>query len=220
MVPLKHIEYDVEIINSLVSITLTQKYVNPTQKFLEMEYCFPINPNACVYKFVASFGNKRIEGVVKEKEQAKKEYTEAVKQGKQAAYGEIDPNSKDIMKLRIGNVAPQAEVKVEISYLHELALSFNTFYRLQILGTISPRYMNYIPKDDFVKCFEKESQVSKGLFYWSFKIKLKTSRKVVFFDSQTHDIALTLQNDMGTESNFTMEKLSLPNKDFVFTFTT
>ena len=39
-----------------------------------MEYSFPINPEACVYKFTAQFGKTRIEGVLKEKEEAKKEY--------------------------------------------------------------------------------------------------------------------------------------------------
>ena len=55
-----------------------------------MEYSFPINPEACVYKFIAQFGKTRIEGVVKEKEEAKKEYEEAVKEGKKAAYGDLD----------------------------------------------------------------------------------------------------------------------------------
>lgn len=57
------------------------------------------------------------------------------------------------MKLRIGNVDPKTEVQVEISYLQELALSYNTFYRLQIFGTISPRYLNHIPKEDILKSF-------------------------------------------------------------------
>lgn len=68
MVPLRSCEYDLEIVNSLVNVSLTQTYINPTEKFLEVDYCFPINPNSCVYKFVALFGNNRIEGIVKEKE--------------------------------------------------------------------------------------------------------------------------------------------------------
>ena len=30
-----------------------------------MEYSFPVNPQACIYKFAAEFGHMRIEGVVK-----------------------------------------------------------------------------------------------------------------------------------------------------------
>lgn len=51
LVPLRHIEYHLEIVNSLLSITLNQKYYNPTDKFLEVDYSLPINPNSSIYKF-------------------------------------------------------------------------------------------------------------------------------------------------------------------------
>jgi hypothetical protein len=72
LVPLRTCEYSMEIVNAVVEVTLVQTYHNPTDKFLELEYSFPISPNACVYRFVAEFGNMRIEAVVKEKEYAKK----------------------------------------------------------------------------------------------------------------------------------------------------
>jgi hypothetical protein len=68
MVPLRSIEYDLEVVNAIVSVALVQTYQNPTEKFLELEYNFPINPSACVYRFSAEFGKVRVEGVVKEKE--------------------------------------------------------------------------------------------------------------------------------------------------------
>ena len=79
LVPLKSSDYHLEIVNSIANVNLIQSYHNPTEKFLEMEYSFPVNPSACIYKFTAEFGKTRIEGVVKEKEEAKKEYQEAVK---------------------------------------------------------------------------------------------------------------------------------------------
>lgn len=65
MVPLKNIDYDIEIVNSLVHITLVQTYENPSEKFLELEYSFPLDPKSCIYRFVAEFGNNVIEGIVK-----------------------------------------------------------------------------------------------------------------------------------------------------------
>ena len=72
LAPLKMSDYHLEIANAITNVNLTQLYHNPTDKFLEMEYNFPIAPNACIYRFTAQFGNIRIEGVVKEKEEAKK----------------------------------------------------------------------------------------------------------------------------------------------------
>ncbi len=60
LVPLKHIEYDLEIVNSLSNITIKQKYFNPTDKYLEVDYSLPISPESSIYKFEAEFGNVRI----------------------------------------------------------------------------------------------------------------------------------------------------------------
>ena len=117
LVPLKHIDYQLEIVNSLLHVTLVQRYDNPTDKFLEVDYSFPISPEASIYKFIAQFGDVTIEGVVKEKEEAKKEYEQAKSEGRQVAMGSLDSDSKDIMKLEIGNIPPKTEFVVTVSFL-------------------------------------------------------------------------------------------------------
>lgn len=73
--------------NNLAKIKLTQTYKNPLVGFLEVEYSFPKDPNACLYSFQAKFDDTLLIGKVKEKEEAKQEYQEALKQGRQVAYG-------------------------------------------------------------------------------------------------------------------------------------
>lgn len=75
--PLKNLDYHLEIVNSLLNITLVQRYENPTEKYLEVSYSLPVNPESAVYRFEAEFNNVKLEGIVKEKEQAKKEYEKA-----------------------------------------------------------------------------------------------------------------------------------------------
>jgi len=41
---LRHIDYSLDITNSLLNITLKQKYFNPTDKYLEVDYSQPISP--------------------------------------------------------------------------------------------------------------------------------------------------------------------------------
>jgi hypothetical protein len=220
LVPLRSSEYAVEIVNAVANISLTQLYVNPTDSFLEVSYSFPISPNACVYRFAAEFGKTRVEGVVKEKEEAKREYKEAVSQGKRAAIGALDENSKDILHLKVGNIAPREEVRIELVFMQELTLANNTFYQLRLFGTISPRFLNHIPKESFLEGFRNPSAKSTGAFYWNFSISLRTCKKVVFFDSNSHDISLVSQNEPQTSLELAMEKTAVPNKDFLFTYTT
>ena len=73
--------------NGVAEVAFHQTYVNRGDKFLELQYRFPVYPNACIHKFVATFSKMRMEGVVKEKEVAHVEYSEAVKAGKRAALG-------------------------------------------------------------------------------------------------------------------------------------
>ena len=158
MVPLKHIDYQLSISNSLANISLSQRYENPSDKFLEVDYSFPISPNASIYKFYVEFADIRIDGVIKEKEEAKKEFEKAKSEGKQAVLGSIDPLSKDVMNLEIGNIPPHTEFTLYISFIQEMHLSMNTFYRIQIPSTISPRYAS-----NYFDMLEKDKKSDKKM---------------------------------------------------------
>lgn len=103
-----------------------------------------------------------------------------------------------------------------------MKISQNTFYKLHIPSTISPRYMNKVNGESKLA----EHQIKKGKssgkvdFTWAFKIDIQTTRKVVFFNSPTHSLTLLNQNKKGTETLLVMEKSEIPNKDFTFLFTT
>jgi hypothetical protein len=42
-------------------------------------YEFPVNPKACFYKFLGTFGNKKLEGIVKEMEERRKKWLKSYK---------------------------------------------------------------------------------------------------------------------------------------------
>jgi len=50
-------------------------------------------------------------------------------------------------------------------------------------------------------------------------VEVKTTKKVIFFDSPSHNITLLSQNEQGTETLLMMEKSETPNKDFTFVYT-
>lgn len=71
----------------------------------------------------------------------------------------MDPETKDIMILKIGNIEPNEKVMIEISYIEELTLSMNTFYRFALPVKNSPRFFNSIPVDDFRNSFQNKVKV-------------------------------------------------------------
>ena len=67
----------IDIVNGLANLTLVQTYENPISSFLEVDYSLPVNSESSIYKFEVEFNNVKIEGVVREKEEAKKLHEKA-----------------------------------------------------------------------------------------------------------------------------------------------
>lgn len=206
--------------NSLLHISLVQHYYNPTEKYLEVSYSLPVWPESTVYKFEAEFNNVKLEGIVKEKEQAKKECEQAKSEGRQAAIVTVDADSKDILNMSIGNIPPKTQFKVTIAFLREMAIGMNSFYRLVVPSTISPRYLKKVENAAKVsKPRQQKGELhSKAGFTWTFKIEIKTSKKLVFFESSSHKLSMISQNKEATETLFIMKKEEIPNKDFHFVY--
>lgn len=75
--------YNVEDVYAVAE--LVQEYYSDAPVDRQVEYVFPLPPDAAVCAFKAVIDDKKvIKGVVKEKEEAKKEYKEAVAAGKTA----------------------------------------------------------------------------------------------------------------------------------------
>ena len=97
MVPLKTIDYNLEIVNSLVHVTLEQEYENPSNHYLGVYYSFPMKPQYNLYKFQAIFENIVVEGVIKEKTVVLDELQKAKRRGKNAVIMRVDDDNKNII---------------------------------------------------------------------------------------------------------------------------
>ena len=174
-------DYQLLIVGGLAQLSLRQEYENPSPHFLEFEYFFPIEPNACVTSFKATFADQEIVGIVKEKEEAKAEYQAAKEQGRQVAFGEVCAESKDVMRLQIGNVPPMTRVTILMVCSYPLEASLNTFWRLSVQSHVWPRYLND-PRS-------KITGSTSAQFSWTFKLELRASAKIVSCSSPTHRLA-------------------------------
>jgi len=75
--------YNVEDVYAVAE--LVQEYYSDAPVDRQVEYVFPLPPDAAVCAFKAVIDDKKvIKGIVKEKEEAKKEYKEAIAAGKTA----------------------------------------------------------------------------------------------------------------------------------------
>ena len=97
-------------------------YLNESEEQLEAKYKFPLDAMAAVCGFEAFINGKHVVGTVKEKEQAKREYTEAVAKG-HGAYLMEEADEGEVFTITVGNLPPRAECLIKITYVTELAVA-------------------------------------------------------------------------------------------------
>lgn len=135
------------IVSSTSRTVLTQNFVNPaTDKAIpELRYTFPLYDGVSVVGFTCTINKDRVvRGVVKERNEARKTYQEAVDRGETAGLLEQLPEASDVFTTTVGNVPAGAELRVEITYLGELKHDAEADgIRFTIPTSIAPRYGDY-----------------------------------------------------------------------------
>ena len=138
-VPLKDVHYDVTVIDRNAQIVLTQKFENDEDDKIEAHYKFPLSGGASVYSFEATNdAGETVVGVCKEKEEAKREYNDAIEQGDTAYYMEVSDN---VFSMAIGGLSAKSGVTITIKFACELMNEGDhTKLRLTIPLSIAERY--------------------------------------------------------------------------------
>jgi len=133
-----NIDVAMSITGIINRVSVTQSFSNTTDHWQEGIYVFPLPENAAVDHMRLRIGERIIEGQIKEKQEAKKTYQHAKKQGKQAALTEQErPN---IFTTSVANIAPHKTVKVEIEY-QQIVHYDNGAFSLRFPMVVGPRYI-------------------------------------------------------------------------------
>ncbi|CAF4946815.1 unnamed protein product, partial [Rotaria sp. Silwood1] len=120
LVPLKSFHIRAQIVDATVEVVLYQVYHNTSSTPIEAKYVFPLDDNSTVCGFEAHINNKVIKGIVKEKEQAKKEYREAIEKGHGAYL--MHQEQAQVFSVAVGNLPANNEVIIKITYVAELEI--------------------------------------------------------------------------------------------------
>ena len=133
-----NIDVAMNITGMINRVSVIQSFSNTTDDWQEGVYVFPLPENAAVDHMRLRIGERIIEGQIKEKQEAKKVYQQAKKQGKQAALTEQErPN---IFTTSVANIPPHETVKVEIEY-QQIVNYDNGAFSLRFPMVVGPRYI-------------------------------------------------------------------------------
>jgi Ca-activated chloride channel family protein len=133
-------------ISGLVArVSVRQEFRNEGSEWTEGVYVFPLPDRAAVDRLRLYIGDRFIEGEIREKEQARKEYEQARREGKKTSL--VQQQRANLFTTSVANVAPGELVVVEIEYLEDLRYEDGKF-SIRFPMTLTPRYIPGTPLPD------------------------------------------------------------------------
>ena len=131
-------DVDMQINGLVARVSVRQEFRNDGLEWAEGVYVFPLPDKAAVDHMRLHIGDRFIEGEIREKEQAKKEYEQAKKEGKKASL--VEQQRPNMFTTSVANIAPGELVVVEIEYLEDIRYD-NGSFSVRFPLTITPRYI-------------------------------------------------------------------------------
>jgi Ca-activated chloride channel family protein len=138
-------EVDMRISGLVARVSVRQEFRNEGSTWTEGVYVFPLPDKAAVDRMRLHIGDRFIEGEIREKEQAKKEYEQAKATGKKTSL--VQQQRANLFTTHVANVAPGESVVVEIEYLEDLSYEDGRF-SIRFPMTLTPRYIPGNPLPD------------------------------------------------------------------------
>jgi Ca-activated chloride channel family protein len=142
VLPLKALDVQARVDGLLAETRLTQTFVNAHAEPLEATYIFPLPDRAAVTRFRLEVAGRVVEGELKERGAARKEYDEAIKEGHRAAITEEE--RPGVFTMRVGNLPPGETARVELTLTGPLPYADGeATFRFPLV--VAPRYIPGTP---------------------------------------------------------------------------
>ncbi|GAA3010996.1 VIT domain-containing protein [Streptosporangium longisporum] len=142
--PLESVDVTAAVSGLTAGVEVVQGFRNPYDVALEATYVFPLPDRAAVTAFRMEADGRVIEGVLKERGQARADYDQAISQGRRAAIAEED--RPDVFTIRVGNIVPGERVTVHLTLDQPLPYEDGAAtFRFPLV--VAPRYIPGAPLD-------------------------------------------------------------------------
>lgn len=206
---------------------MTEQFHNPYSSKIEAVYVFPLPENAAVNEFVMTVGERKIRGIIREREQAEKIYNEARSQGHVASLlAEERPN---IFTQKVANIEPGKQIDINIRYFNTLRYDDGA-YEFVFPMVVGPRH-NPPAKTDGIGSVARGAHNASGqnteVQYLapnersghdvSVSLNIKAGVNIENVRCVNHSV--DIKESSESERQITLSPAdSIPNKDFVLRY--
>lgn len=141
-IPLKHIAIRAAVNGAFARISVVQKYQNDAENPVEAVYVFPLPDESTVTGCQMKINQRKITAELKEKEQARKEYDEAVSSGHHGVL--LEQERPNIFEMNVGGIEPGEDIEVKITYVQQIGWQ-DGGARFRIPLVVAPRFIPGTP---------------------------------------------------------------------------
>ncbi len=136
--PLLLTDVRIDVSGMVARATVAQRFVNPTAVWQEGVYVFPLPAGAAVDHLDMRIGERRIEGQIRERAEARAAYEQAKSEGRKATL--VEQERPNVFTTSVAHIGPGEEVVVTIEYQETLRYDAGTF-SLRFPMVVAPRYV-------------------------------------------------------------------------------
>lgn len=138
LLPLESLSIDARISGLVAETKLVQVFANPHTRPLEATYIFPLPDRAAVCAFSMRIADRVVDGVLRERGEARREYDDAIRSGRRAAIAEEE--RPGVFTLRVGNIMPKERATVTLTLAGPIPIvDGEATYRFPLV--VAPRYI-------------------------------------------------------------------------------
>lgn len=135
--PLKHTDVRASLSGYIATVQVVQQFHNPYDTKIEALYVFPLPANAAVNEFIMTIGERRIRGIIRERQEAEAIYQAAKRQGYVASL--LTEQRPNLFMQSVANIEPGKAIDVTIKYFHTLAY-VDGWYEFVFPMVVGPRF--------------------------------------------------------------------------------
>jgi len=137
-VPLLHTDAYLRITGMVADVRVVQRFHNHGNDWVEGIYVFPLPEDAAVHRLLMHVGVRVIEGVVRERAEARRAYTQAKRAGKKASL--VEQERPNVFTTSVANIGPGDEITIELHYVEALHYAGGRF-GLRLPLVVGPRFI-------------------------------------------------------------------------------
>src|SRR3954471_11371522 len=137
--PLESVKVTARVVDRVAEVLVEQKFQNPFSDPIEAVYVFPLAGGCAVSRFEMQIGSRDPRAKVEARGEARRQYAEALQQGKRAAL--LEQERDDVFTVQVGNIAPGESIVARLTYSERLPFFEDGRTELRLPLVVAPRYV-------------------------------------------------------------------------------